>query len=54
MLGKNFLDSKGQQAVSYTTPSTETYNMSVQGVLCGSFDQNNFTENLDREEWEEL
>lgn len=37
MLGKNFLDSKGQQAVSYTTPSVETYNMSVQGILCGSY-----------------
>lgn len=38
MQTKNFLYSKGQQAVSYATPSTETYYMSVQGILCGSYD----------------
>lgn len=28
---------KGRSVVSYSTPLTETYYMSVQGILCGSY-----------------
>ena len=39
---------------TYETPSVTTLEVLSEGVLCGSFDENNYTEIFDREDMEDL
>ena len=39
---------------TYETPTITTLEVLSEGVLCGSFDENNYTEKFDRLDFEEL
>ena len=48
-------NNKTMQAVSsYETPTVTTLEVLSEGVLCGSFDKDNYTEIFDREDMEDL
>lgn len=39
---------------TYETPTITTLEFQAEGVLCGSFDKDNYTEKFDRLDFEEL
>lgn len=43
-----------RHALAYSTPTVNILNLHSEGVLCGSFDDDNFTEGFDREDMEDL
>ena len=43
-----------QEVHSYETPSVNVLNVQAEGVLCGSFDKDNYTESFDKGAWDEL
>lgn len=43
-----------EEVSAYETPSVTTLEVLSEGVLCGSFDKDNFTEIFDREDAEDL
>ena len=45
----------GEHAIrAYASPQVQIFTLRSEGVLCGSFDDENFTESLDKEGWDEL
>ena len=54
MRANDFL-TRGEQANrAYTSPQVDVFNLHCEGLLCGSFDDDNFTEGFDREDMEDL
>ena len=46
---------RGEQAPrAYASPQVDVFYLRCGGVLCGSFDDDNFTEGFDREDMEDL
>ena len=46
---------RGEQAPrAYASPQADVFHLRCGGVLCGSFDDDNFTEGFDREDMEDL
>ena len=43
-----------RHALAYSTPTVNILYLHSEGVLCGSFDDDNFTEGFDREDMEDL
>ena len=43
-----------QEASPYETPTVKTLDILSEGVLCGSFDKDNYTESFDKGAWDEL
>ena len=39
---------------TYETPSVTTLEVLSEGVLCGSFDKDNYTESFEKGTWDEL
>ena len=39
---------------AYASPQVSIFTLHSEGVLCGSFDEENFTEGFDREDMEDL
>ena len=39
---------------TYETPTITTLEVLSEGVLCGSFDKDNYTESLGKDGWDEL
>ena len=42
------------EGLSYVTPSVNVLDVQPEGVLCGSFDKDNYTESFDKGAWDEL
>ena len=43
-----------QEASPYETPTVTTLDILSEGVLCSSFDKDNYTESFDKDAWDEL
>lgn len=43
-----------RHTLAYSTPTVNILNLHSEGVLCGSFDEDNFTESFDKDAWDEL
>ena len=54
MRAKEFLHRGEQAPRAYASPQTDVFHLRCGGVLCGSFDDDNFTEGFDREDMEDL
>ena len=54
MRTNDFLTSGEHVPRAYASPQVSIFNLRSEGVLCGSFDDDNFTEGFDREDMEDL
>ena len=54
MRTNDFLTSGERTPHTYASPQVSIFTLRSEGVLCGSFDEDNFTEEFDREDMEDL
>ena len=50
MQTKDFLNRGGQAYSAYITPQVDVFYLRSEGLLCGSFDKDNYTEVFDRDQ----
>lgn len=50
MRTKDFLTWREQVVVAYSSPTVDVLNLRAEGLLCGSFDKDNYTEVFDRDQ----
>jgi hypothetical protein len=54
MRRNDFLTCGEHANCAYASPQVQIFTLRSEGVLCGSFDDKNFTESFDKEGWDEL
>jgi hypothetical protein len=50
----DFLSRERYASVAYSSPAVDVFSYFSEGVLCGSFDKDNYTESFDKGAWDEL